>query len=173
MPVPDKSLMRGLLHAFYWCDEYLQKSLAAGGWPSLSRTQSMIMVNLSDGITRPSDLARAIGVSRQAIQRTLLEMEEEGLIHLVPDPRDGRAKIVQTSTDGKGIYLTALRTIARMEAELEKRLGKRSVAELHRILYADWGPATVDPPRSAARARRVGGGEKPNGSGARWRKSNL
>ena len=168
MPVPDKSLMRGLLHAFYWCDECLQKSLAAGGWPSLSRTQSMIMVNLSDGVTRPSDLARAIGVSRQAIQRTLMEMEREGLVHMVPDPQDGRAKIVEPSKDGKGIYAAALRTIALMEAELERRFGKRAINDLRKILYADWGPIIIE--------TRTTRSPRPSNSGAqgsRWRKSNL
>jgi DNA-binding MarR family transcriptional regulator len=169
MQVPDKPLlMRGLLHAFYWCDEGLQKSLAAGGWPSLSRTQSMIMVNLSDGITRPAELARAIGVSRQAIQRTLMEMEQEGLVRLVPDPQDGRAKIVQPSSQGKGIYTAALRTIATIEAELERRLGKKAVNDLRKILDADWGPVVVEVPtdRPARLTRR-------RGPRARWRKSNL
>lgn len=168
MPVPDKSLIRGLLHGFYWCDECLQSSLAAGGWPAVSRTQSMIMVNVSDGITRPSDLARAIGVSRQAIQRTLMEMEHDGLIHLVPDPQDGRAKIVGLSKDGKGIYGTALRAIDVMEAELKRRLGSKTIDELRKVLYADWGPVIITkrttntPQRAAARPRR-----------SRWRKSNL
>ncbi len=169
MPVPDKSVMRGLLRAFYWCDESLQRSLAAAGWPALSRTQSIIMVTLSDRITRPSDLARAIGVSRQAIQRTLVEMEQEGLIHMVPDPKDGRAKIVQPSTDGRGIYQAALRTIALMERELERRFGKKAMNDLRQILYADWGPIAVQtrvrkrPPRAAGES----------GKSSRWRKSNL
>lgn len=168
MPVPDKSLMRGLLHAFYWCDECLQKSLAADGWPSLSRTQSMVMVNLSDGITRPSDLARAIGVSRQAVQRTLVEMERDGLVRLVPDPADGRAKIVEPSKDGKGIYTAALRSIAAMEAELERRLGKKAISELHRMLYADWGPVII-----ATRGRCAQRPSTPRSGTSRWRKSNL
>ncbi|MCC7259202.1 MAG: MarR family transcriptional regulator [Gammaproteobacteria bacterium] len=168
MPVPDKSLMRGLLHAFYWCDEGLQKSMAAGGWPALSRTQSMIMVNLSDGVTRPSDLARAIGVSRQAIQRTLMEMERDGLIHLVPDPADGRAKIVEPSRDGRGIYASALRAIVVMEAELKRRFGKKAINDLRKLLYADWGPVVVAT-RSARSSRPMG----PAPQRSRWRKSNV
>ncbi|MBW7930307.1 MAG: MarR family transcriptional regulator [Gammaproteobacteria bacterium] len=168
MPVSDKFLMRGLLHGFYWFDEGLHKSLAAGGWPLLSRSQSMIMINLTDGITRPSDLARAIGVSRQAVQRTLAEMEHDGLISLVPDPADGRAKIVRVSLDGEGINITALRTLVAMEAELERRLGKQVVAQLRKTLYADWGPVVVDAPPSGPPRRPA-----RKGKGARWRKSNL
>lgn len=133
-------LMRGLLHAYYWCDESLQNCVRADGYAPLSRTKSMIMVNVSDGITRPADLARNLGISRQAIQQTLAEMEQEGLISLRPDPADGRAKIVEFSRRGRGIGHTALAAIRAMELELESRLGRRMMQELRNALYADWGP---------------------------------
>ena len=128
----------------------------------------MVMVNLSDGVTRPSDLARAIGVSRQAIQRTLMEMEHEGLIHIVPDPEDGRAKIVEPSKGGKGIYTSALRAIAMMETELERRFGKNTINDLRRLLYADWGPVVIE-----ARSKRAPRTSTARSPGSRWRKSNL
>ena len=120
---PDKSdfLMRGLLHCYYWCDEGLQNSLKVAGLPGLSRTKSMIMVNIADGITRPSDLARNIGITRQAIQQTLVEMERDGLITLMPDPGDGRAKIVRFSRRGAGIGKAAFEAMDQIETELAHR----------------------------------------------------
>jgi len=132
-------LMRGLLHCFYWCDEGLQNSLRAAGMPSLSRTKSMIMVNISNGITRPSDLARNIGISRQAIQQTLVEMERNGLLRLVPDPADGRAKIVRFSRRGSGIGKAAFEALSAVEEELARRLGARTVDQLKDVLFSDWG----------------------------------
>jgi DNA-binding MarR family transcriptional regulator len=137
-------LMRGLLHAYYWCDEGLQNSLRAAGMPSLSRTKSMIMVNIADGITRPSDLARNIGISRQAIQQTIVEMERAGLVRLAPDPSDGRAKIVKFSRRGSGIGETAFNAMDAIETELAGRLGKQAVAQLNKVLFSDWG-AVVGP----------------------------
>jgi|HigsolmetaAR201D_1030396.scaffolds.fasta_scaffold21126_2 DNA-binding MarR family transcriptional regulator len=146
-------LMRGLLHAFYWMDESLQNHLRASGWPRVSRTQSMIMVNVSDGITRPVDLARNLGISRQAVQQVLADMEEQGLITLVPDPDDARAKIVRFSPRGKGIVDAALRAIASIERELEKRLGKQLFVQLKRaLLERDWGEV-VDPSRTSEKTR--------------------
>ena len=133
-------LMRGLLHCYYWCDEGLQNSLRAAGMPSLSRTKSMIMVNISHGITRPSDLARNIGISRQAIQQTLVEMERNGLLRLVPDPADGRAKIVRFSRRGSGIGKAAFEAMSAVEEELARRLGVRTVDQLKDVLFSDWGP---------------------------------
>jgi DNA-binding MarR family transcriptional regulator len=133
-------LMRGLLHGFYWCDESLQNFLKAAGKPELSRTKSMIMVNISDGITRPSDLARNIGISRQAIQQTLVEMEKMGLITLAPDPSDGRAKIVKFSRRGSGIGKAAFEAMDAIETELIKRLGANSVKDFKKVLLENWGP---------------------------------
>ncbi len=138
-------LMRGLLHAFYWMDESLQNHLRAGGWPHVSRTQSMIMVNIADGITRPVDLARNLGISRQAAQQVLADMEKQGLIKLVPDSHDARAKVVRFSSRGKGIVNAALRAVAAIDQELERRLGKQLFAHLKQaLLERDWGEV-IDP----------------------------
>lgn len=145
----SKFLMRGLLHAYYWCDESLQNSMRKAGLPPLSRTQSMIMVNISDGITRPSDLARNIGISRQAIQQTLVEMEKSGLITLAPDPADGRAKIVKFSRRGTGIGKIAFDALDEIEAELTRRLGVRAVKQVKELLFKDWGPVLNIAPGSA------------------------
>jgi DNA-binding MarR family transcriptional regulator len=147
--------MRGLLHAYYWCDESLQKSLQRQGYSPLPRTQSMIMVNVSDGITRPADLARNLGISRQAIQQTLAEMQASGLISLRADPKDGRAKIVEFERRGRGIGRAALVAIGAMERDLERRLGAATLRVLRKALYADWGPHFVGgPPRAAASGPR-------------------
>lgn len=145
-------LMRGLLHCFYWCDEGLQNSLRAAGMPSLSRTKSMIMVNISHGTTRPSDLARNIGISRQAIQQTLVEMERDGLLRLVPDPSDGRAKIVRFSRRGSGIGKAAFSAMTAIEAELAERLGAGAVNQLKDVLFSDWGPV-IEPEDGRTKAK--------------------
>lgn len=137
----QRFLMRGLLHAYYWADESLQNLLHEGGWPTLPPTQSMIMVNVADGVTRPAELARRLGVSRQAIQQTLAEMESIGLLQLAPDPVDARAKVVQFSPRGASIQRAAFRAIRMVDQELERRLGARDFAVLRRVLLErDWGP---------------------------------
>jgi len=133
-------LMSGLLHAFYWMDEGLQNHFKAAGFPKVSRTQSMIMANLADGITRPSELARRIGISRQAVQQLLVDMEQRKLVRLVPDPDDARAKIVRYNSQGLEIGQVAINALTRIDAEIENRLGRKALLELRRILVeSDWG----------------------------------
>lgn len=140
-------LMRGLLHAFYWFDESLQNHLRASGKPFLSRSQSMTMVNISDGITRPSDLARNLGISRQAVQQFLAEMEKQGLVHLAPDPDDARARIVRFSSRGRDIGEVAQKSIAAIERELKGRLGAELFSQLKQaLLESDWGDVVQPTP---------------------------
>ncbi len=66
-----------LLQAFYWFDDGLQAHLQARGWAHVTRPQSMVMVNIVTGIRRPSDIARNLGVSRQAVSAYLKEDEPD------------------------------------------------------------------------------------------------
>ena len=150
----SKFLMRGLLHSYYWCDEGLQNSLRLSGFKPLSRTKSMIMVNIADGISRPTELARNLGISRQAIQQTLAELEQAGLVTLKTDPTDGRAKIVQFSAEGKNIGRAAFKAMAEIEAILTERLGARSVQQLSKTLFSDWGPIYMSEQETTQRASR-------------------
>ncbi len=60
-----------LLRAFYWMDESLQQNIRKRGGPNVSHSQSMIIMAIGEGITRPSAIADRLGVSRQAIHQAL------------------------------------------------------------------------------------------------------
>ena len=44
---PPELLMRGLLRAYYWMDESLQNGLQQAGYAPRTRTQTMILINIS------------------------------------------------------------------------------------------------------------------------------
>lgn len=137
-------LMRGLLHAFYWMDESLQNHLEAAGQSRVPHSQSMIMSSIADGVTRPADLARRLGVSRQAVQQLLADMQEHKLIDLVPDPQDARAKIVRFSARGRNLGEITLRAMEHIDVVLEQRLGRKALNDLGKALVdSDWGEAVT------------------------------
>ena len=76
-------LIGTLAYALYWVDESLQASLEAAGWARMNRSRSMIMLNVTAGINRPADIARNLGVSRQAIHQILQGMRDEEILELV------------------------------------------------------------------------------------------
>jgi DNA-binding MarR family transcriptional regulator len=132
-------LMWGLIGAFGWMDRCLQDNLAARGWQPLSRTESSIMLFVDQGTISPVDIARALGVSRQAVNQATKSMVERGLVVLDTDPSDGRRKVLGIPPSGEAIGRDAVEIIVGMERELEKRLGKKRLDTLRSALTKSWG----------------------------------
>lgn len=132
-----------LMKAYNWFDIALQQSAEHFDVPRLSRQQAMLMTNLiySDG--RPVELARALGVSRQAIHYTIRELVELDILELTPDPDDARGRIVRMSDRGRALSLRVRAIVAALEEELARRIGTRAETALHAALARDWG----EPPR--------------------------
>ncbi|MDP1626366.1 MarR family winged helix-turn-helix transcriptional regulator [Parvibaculum sp.] len=136
-------LMAQLLNRFMWFDGALQKSLDARGYGGVRRLESMTMVYVHAGIRRPSELARLLGVTRQSMNTALRELEEKRLVYMAPDPEDARCKLVTFAPEGAGVRAEALEIVSGLEAELEARLGAKTVENLARIVSAEWGEAPV------------------------------
>lgn len=138
-------MMTSMLNSLIWMDRCLQQNLVKRGWDRLSRPESQVMLLVSSGVHRPIDIARALGASRQAINQTLKLLVQRDLLELVPDPEDGRCKIVQfTDTDG-GMRREALDVIDQIEIELAKRLGKHSFELTKQTIGRDWGEVPIFP----------------------------
>lgn len=135
----DGYLMMDLMRAFYWFDEGLQSALKARGWQSISRSQSITLANIALGIRRPADIARNLGISRQAVSKMLQEMEEEGLITIKPDPEDKRASLLGFSNTSTQLRADALDILANLERTIGTRIGARSLKSLRASLAKDWG----------------------------------
>jgi DNA-binding MarR family transcriptional regulator len=129
-----------LLQGFSWFDDGLQSYLQAKGWPHVTRPQSMVMVHVVRGLTRPSDIARNLGVSRQAIHTTINQMIDLGLIELDKDDGDGRSKRVVITPTGQAMRAVAQEAMTVISAALEARIGRPAVDALHDAFAADWGP---------------------------------
>ena len=139
-------LIGTLAYALYWVDESLQASLDAAGWARMNRSRSMIMLNVTAGINRPADIARNLGVSRQAIHQILQGMRDEEILEMVADPRDKRAKIVQFSPAADAIRRDAERILIGIEQQLEARIGKTAYKGLKQALNRNWGPVAIVAP---------------------------
>ena len=131
--------MMDLLRGLYWIDEALQHGLQAHGWNNVSRSQSLILVNVASGVHRASQLANNLGISRQAISQMLAEMQNNGLLELEPDPTDRRAQRVSFSRRSSRLRDDAMHILESIETELAKRLGKRRMDALREALATSWG----------------------------------
>jgi DNA-binding MarR family transcriptional regulator len=132
-------LIIALFQRFCWLDEGLQARLHERGWPDVSRPQSMIMTNIVSGIVRPSDIARNVGISRQAIHSTINQMAKLGIVELAPDPEDRRHMIVSLTDIGARMRRDAQRAMDALADQLADRLGRDRFDALLETLEADWG----------------------------------
>ena len=135
-----RHLLLSLLQGFYWFDEGLQNYLQARGWPAVTRPQSMVMANVVLGVRRPSDIARNMGVSRQAIHATINQMIELGIVGLVDDPTNRRVKVVAPTAQGEAMRIDAQRAMVVMGDELGRRIGRPQLLKAAHLLHEDWGP---------------------------------
>lgn len=135
-----RHLLLSLLQGFYWFDEGLQNYLQARGWPTVTRPQSMVMANIVLGVRRPSDIARNMGVSRQAIHATINQMVDLGIVALVDDPTNRRVKQLVPTATGETMRIDAQHSMVIMADELGRRLGKAALLKAAHLLGEDWGP---------------------------------
>lgn len=132
-------LIIALFQRFCWLDEGLQARLHDRGWPDVSRPQSMVMTNIVSGIVRPSDIARNLGVSRQAIHSTINQMVKLGIVELAPDPDDRRNMIASLTDTGARMREDAQRAMDALADQLADKLGHDRFDALLETLEADWG----------------------------------
>jgi DNA-binding MarR family transcriptional regulator len=71
------------------------------GFGDLRPMHLLVIERLSVSETRGTDLAESIGLTKQATGQILDRMTDLGYVERVPDPVDGRAKIVQLTDRGR------------------------------------------------------------------------
>ena len=130
-----------LLRGSDWFDVALRARLEADGWPALSRSQALVFAALDpDRGTRIVDVAASLDVTRQSAHTLVHGLVDLGLLVLVPDPDDGRARRVLPTDRGRRLTTAAARHLADVEAVLSQRIGASAVTALRGAAQADWGP---------------------------------
>lgn len=104
--------------------------------PRLRPSHMALLPHIAHEGTRSTELARAVGVSKQAIGELVSELEEAGFVERIQDPSDGRAKLVRFSRRGRDGLLEGLALLGELEAELEQAIGGKRMRQLHRALLA-------------------------------------
>ncbi len=133
---------------------YLHERLAAAGFADLRPTFGLPLRALHERPRTLTELARELGVSKQAAAKVVGELEGRSLIERRPSPADGRATLLRLSSRGRSLVAAAIRIGDAVERDLARDLGEQAAAHiragLERLAY---DPPWADAP--PARARRV------------------
>ena len=131
---PPKPRLGALLNdaqeAWYFA---LNSALARRNAPALGAGAELLAQLSLSGISQ-SLLAERMGLTKQAVQQSLDQLEKHALIRREPDPVDRRAKYVVLTE--AGLFALEMRRDAEKEAErlLKLALGKKTLKQLARGL---------------------------------------
>lgn len=81
-----------------------------------------------------TEIADAAGLSKQTVGPLVRELEEEGILRVDRDPRDGRAKLVRYTTAGREGLAEGMHVIREVEARYAEAVGPERLDELRRTL---------------------------------------
>lgn len=124
----------------------LARLRALPGAPPVRPAHTRLFPHLSREGVRLTDLAARLGVTKQAVQPLVADLEAWGIVEAVPDPTDGRARLVRFTDRGLEGLLHGLALLGGLEAELEARVGPEAWAALHGALIAVVDALEEQPP---------------------------
>jgi DNA-binding MarR family transcriptional regulator len=112
----------------------LREVFEAQGMATLRPAHALVLVPLLGGGRHAASLATELGVTRQAVAQVLAVLERDEYVRRVPDPGDGRAKLVCLTPRGRAALRTMRATGLATEEAYRRRLGPERLAEFRAIL---------------------------------------
>jgi DNA-binding MarR family transcriptional regulator len=83
---------------------------------------------------RPSELAAELGMSKQALNYMLGELERLGYLERLPDPEDTRSKRIALTARGSAAVKTMLDAVRAVERDWRRELGAKEFEQLRALL---------------------------------------
>lgn len=100
------------------------------GAPRLRPSHTSVFPHIDLQGTRPSEIARRMGISKQAVGQLVADLEAMGAVERCPDPADKRARLVRFSqAPGRGL-LDGIAVLMAFEQELADDIGDDLMGDL-------------------------------------------
>jgi len=128
-------MIRLLGVAFDQFSQELTDRLSAAGYGDIRPGHGCVFGGIDpDRGSRLTDLAERAMMTKQSVGEVTSDLEKRGYVERVPDPADGRAKIIRLTPRGHEAYQTGRALIDEIEAEWAERFGEERLAALRDLL---------------------------------------
>jgi DNA-binding MarR family transcriptional regulator len=114
----------------------LTKRVAEAGYSDIRVSHGCVFGNIEPDGSRLTDLAERARMTKQSVGEVTSELEQHGYLERVPDPSDGRAKIIRLTERGREAQLIGFGLIDDIERDWAKQIGPERVAALRDALEA-------------------------------------
>jgi DNA-binding MarR family transcriptional regulator len=104
------------------------------GFTELQPSHNAVFATLPATGARPADMAARAGVTRQSMGESIRDMVARGLLEMVPDPDDGRAKIVRYTDRGLLAARSGFDYMIELDRRFREELGDRDFDAACRVL---------------------------------------
>ncbi|HXZ05470.1 MAG TPA: MarR family winged helix-turn-helix transcriptional regulator [Ktedonobacteraceae bacterium] len=112
----------------------LHTQLAVGGYPDIPAAHTIVFALVDKQGIRLTEFAKRAQLTKQMVNYLVTAVEERGYVERVPDPGDGRAKIVRLTERGQQAALVGSEIIEGIEREWANALGQEDMDELRDLL---------------------------------------
>jgi len=117
----------------------LTARLRGCGYAMVTDPHLVLFGNLDCGATHAAQIAQRMQVSRQAVSKTLRELQELGFVRLEDDPERRNQKLVIMTDRGMALALDARQELHAIESALAQEIGPGAMAALRGALEQRWG----------------------------------
>ncbi|WP_131746649.1 MarR family winged helix-turn-helix transcriptional regulator [Frankia sp. Cppng1_Ct_nod] len=119
-----------LLAAFRTVIDDLHAGLATVGHPDARPVHAFALQALGPDGASASELARRLGVSKQAAAKHVQALERLGYVERVDDPADARSRMVRPTARGGDLITASADIFQALRARWVEQLGETSLARL-------------------------------------------
>ena len=117
-------------------EDQLQQRLHEAGYRDVTVGHTNVLRHLDPDGMRMSALAHDAGITKQAVTQAVRALKARGLVDLVPDPDDARAKRVIYTERGRSLVGDAITHIIELEHAWREVLGDDAYVSLRASLEA-------------------------------------
>ena len=109
-------------------------AVVAAGITDITLAQARIAARIAPDGSRVSDLAEQARVTKQSAASLVEQLERAGYVERVPDPTDGRARLVRLTSRLRQVARVADAEVDAVLTEWADRVGEDRLEQLHDIL---------------------------------------
>ena len=125
-----RNLAVQLREAFTALNDQVVPHLVEHGFADIRPAHGNVFQYLDDTGTTVSQLADRAQMTKQAMAELVRHLEAHGYVVRVPDPSDGRAKLVLPTDRGREVVSIAQELVPELEGRIERVLGADRVRQL-------------------------------------------
>ena len=115
-------------------EQRAMSAVAAAGLDDITTAQSRVLQRVRAEGSRLTELAEAASITKQTAGFLVDQLERAGYVERVPDPADGRAKLIRVAAKGREAARIGNAAVAEIEREWADHLGARRWAQLQDAL---------------------------------------